>query len=269
MYSQTCTVSSEAYYNSVSKAAYAYIMAFYKFSESNSALLDDEIIPEFKSIKSSYENDYVVNMTTYLTSAYNDVIEPIYSFFSAYISSTPLDHPDETDEEINVLSYLNYSSIGRDFNITLSVMKKKFKDSSFNIFIFNIISNFLTITCMIFLTFLTIYYRNKKKFFKEEKDISDGDENEDKENDDLTDESKSDDEKKEKKEKDSDKDKEVNISEIDNPKIYENENEKITNAMDTDKFGLKSSLKRRDGSNSTNNNLLNLNKKSVDFAEGV
>ena len=159
LYSNTCNLeeNSNYYFNTVKEAANNYIPSFNLFDEENKNLLN-EIIPKIKNLQNLYKNSYINKMYEILNEGNENIVKLVYNFYSKYIDNEPLDHPNETSKEINIFEFMNCTSLGNDFNITLNIMEKRYKNSTFLLFIIGIIGNFLEIAAMIFFVFIINYY---------------------------------------------------------------------------------------------------------------
>ena len=159
LYSNTCNLeeNSNYYFKTVKEAANNYIPSFNSFDEDNKLLLN-EIIPKIENLQDLYKNSYIKEMYESLNDGNNNVVKLVYDFYSKYIDNEPLDHPNETSKEINIFEFMNCTSLGNDFNITLNIMEKRYKKSTFMIFILGIIGNFLQIAIMVFFVFIINYF---------------------------------------------------------------------------------------------------------------
>ena len=159
LYSNTCNLeeNSNYYFKTVKEAANNYIPSFNLFDDENKNLLN-EIIPKIQDLQNLYKNSYIDEMYESLNEGNENIVKLVYNFYSKYIDNEPLDHPNETSKEINIFEFMNCTSLGNDFNITLNIMEKRYKNSTFLLFILGIIGNFLEIAAMIFCVFIINYY---------------------------------------------------------------------------------------------------------------
>jgi hypothetical protein len=155
LYSKTCNLeeNSNYFFKTVKEAATNYIPSFNSFDTENKNLLE-EIIPKIDNLQNLYKTSYINKMYDSLNDGSNNIVKEIYDYYSKYIDNEPLDHPNQTNKSINIFEFMNCSSLGNDFNITLNIMEKRYKNSTFLLFILGIIGNFLEIAIMVFFVFI-------------------------------------------------------------------------------------------------------------------
>ena len=92
------------------------------------------------------------------------IINKVYDVFNEYINNDPIENPDNYEQaKVNIFSFLNCSSIGRDLNITIFIIKKQLKNNLFNVSIINYIMNFVTIFISILVVFILNLYKTEEE----------------------------------------------------------------------------------------------------------
>ena len=156
-------------YSTVSQAASTLIGQLNTYISNNNALIGD-IINEIKDPTNGLEkiyNDALLLMKTSLEQSIV-IIDKVYNVFYKYINNDPIENPDNYENpKVNVFSFLNCSSLGRDLNITIFIIKKKLTNNFLNVTIINYIMNFVTI----FISILVVFILNIYKIDEENENI--------------------------------------------------------------------------------------------------
>ena len=156
-------------YSTVSQAASTLIGQLNTYISNNNALIGD-IINEINDPTNGLEkiyNDALLLMKTSLEQSIV-IIDKVYNVFYKYINNDPIENPDNYENpKVNVFSFLNCSSLGRDLNITIFIIKKKLTNNFLNVTIINYIMNFITI----FISILVVFILNIYKIDEENENI--------------------------------------------------------------------------------------------------
>ena len=156
-------------YSTVSQAASTLIGQLNTYISNNNALIGD-IINEINDPTNGLEkiyNDALLLMKTSLEQSIV-IIDKVYNVFYKYINNDPIENPDNYENpKVNVFSFLNCSSLGRDLNITIFIIKKKLTNNFLNVTIINYIMNFVTI----FISILVVFILNIYKIDEENENI--------------------------------------------------------------------------------------------------
>ena len=159
----------------INSAAQSLIQQLNNYKVENTQLINDiknNPINSTKNLESIY-NESLSYMKNSLEKSI-EIIDIVYNVFYKYINNDPIENPDNYENpKVNVFSFLNCSSLGRDLNITIFIIKKKLTNSFLNVTIINYIMNFVTIFISILVVFILNLYKidENKKIDISEKNI--------------------------------------------------------------------------------------------------
>ena len=102
------------------------------------------------------------------------VVDLVFNVFHDYIDNDPIENPENYENpKVDIFSFLNCSSIGRDLNVTIYVIKEKLSKDFLTVSILNYIMNFISIFVIILVVFLLNLYK-----YDENEEINNNNENE-------------------------------------------------------------------------------------------
>ena len=180
-YNDACAIQN-ADYPTVQAAAFQLIEELKNYKNENSILITQikkEITPLTPAETNNLETLYK-KLITLMKKSLEDsipIIDIVYNVFYKYINNDPIENPDNyEDPKVNIFSFLNCSSFGRDLNITIFIIKQKLTHNFLNVSILNYIMNFITIFISILVVFILNLYKNEeedenKKNDKNEKNV--------------------------------------------------------------------------------------------------
>ena len=158
-YNDACPIQNTDY-SSVYAAASEIIGELTNYTNNNSNLITD-IKNEFTSLKTDY--DILLALMKKSLEDSIAIIDIVYTVFYKYINNDPIENPDNyEDPNVNIFSFLNCSSFGRDLNITIFIIKQKLTNNFLNVSIINYIMNFITIFISILVVFILNLYKNEE-----------------------------------------------------------------------------------------------------------
>ena len=174
-YGTACPVDSGSSpaFNSVQEAFDKYLQAFKDYHNDNNDILDDLLTTDTNSLKNlndDFKTEFIENMKMTLKLIKEDISDPVYLVFNDLLNSTYSNHfIQESENELASISWINCSTLGRDYNVTLNTIKTTFLHDLRVATYCSIISEALIITLYFFILSLLNNIRDKK-FEKNEDD---------------------------------------------------------------------------------------------------
>lgn len=128
---------------------------------------------KFKELFSKYKDTIALNMHDALEDSLA-IVDLVFNVFHNYIDNDPIENPENYENpKVDIFSFLNCSSIGRDLNVTIYVIKEKLSKDFLSVSILNYVMNFISIFVIILVVFLLNLYK-----YDENEEINKNNENE-------------------------------------------------------------------------------------------
>lgn len=158
----TCNFKENSGYNSahpsVSSIENNYLKNLQSYYNQNKGKID-EIELKFNSLSSTYKSPIVTNMHQALEDSLA-IVDLVFNVFKNYIDNDPIENPENFENpKVDIFSFLNCSSIGRDLNVTIFIIKEKLSKDFLSVSIMNYIMNFISIFVIILVVFLLNLYK--------------------------------------------------------------------------------------------------------------
>ena len=158
----TCNFKENSGYNSaqpsVSKTENKYLENLKKYSDDNYNTIED-IKGSFDDLSRNYKSPIVTNMHKALEDSLA-IVDLVFNVFNNYIDNDPIENPENYENpKVDIFSFLNCSSIGRDLNVTIFIIKEKLSKDFLSVCIMNYIMNFISIFVIILVVFLLNLYK--------------------------------------------------------------------------------------------------------------
>ena len=135
MYKSACSLLNTNDFPDVKTAVYNYILFFSKYRKANQDLIDkiledqsnpsdpdNPIIPGFKSLKNNFKANFIDKVKTVMPIIDEKITGKVHTLFSNLLNDTVQDTR-KLSEDFNLFSWMNCTSIGQDYNATLSTLK--------------------------------------------------------------------------------------------------------------------------------------------------
>ena len=158
----TCNFKENSGYNSaqpsVSIIENKYLENLKKYSDDNYNKIRD-IKDSFEDLSTNYKSPIVTNMHKALEDSLA-IVDLVFNVFNNYIDNDPIENPENYENpKVDIFSFLNCSSIGRDLNVTIFIIKEKLSKDFLSVCIMNYIMNFISIFVIILVVFLLNLYK--------------------------------------------------------------------------------------------------------------
>ena len=134
LYKSACSLLNTNDFPDVKTAVYNYILFFSKYRKANQDLIDkilenqpnpsepDNPILGFKTLKRNFKTDFIENVKTVMPIIDEKITGKVHTLFSNLLNDTVQDTR-KLSEDFNLFSWMNCTSIGQDYNATLSTLK--------------------------------------------------------------------------------------------------------------------------------------------------
>ena len=135
LYKSACSLINTNDFPDVKTAVYNYILFFSKYRKANQDLIDkiledqsnpsdpdNPIIPGFKSLKNNFKANFIDKVKTVMPIIDEKITGKVHTLFSNLLNDTVQDTR-KLSEDFNLFSWMNCTSIGQDYNATLSTLK--------------------------------------------------------------------------------------------------------------------------------------------------
>ena len=158
----TCNFKENSGYNSVHPSVSIienkYLDYLKKYSDDNYNKIRD-IKDSFEDLSTNYKSPIVTNMHKALEDSLA-IVDLVFNVFNNYIDNDPIENPENYENpKVDIFSFLNCSSIGRDLNVTIFIIKEKLSKDFLSVSIMNYIMNFISIFVIILVVFLLNLYK--------------------------------------------------------------------------------------------------------------
>ena len=135
LYKSACSLINTNDFPDVKTAVYNYILFFSKYRKANQDLIDkiledqsnpsdpdNPIIPGFKSLKNNFKANFIDKVKTVMPIIDEKITDKVHTLFSNLLNDTVQDTR-KLSKDFNLFSWMNCTSIGQDYNATLSTLK--------------------------------------------------------------------------------------------------------------------------------------------------
>ena len=135
LYKSACSLINTNDFPDVKTAVYNYILFFSKYRKANQDLIDkiledqsnpsdpdNPIIPGFKSLKNNFKANFIDKVKTVMPIIDEKITGKVHTLFSNLLNDTVQDTR-KLSKDFNLFSWMNCTSIGQDYNATLSTLK--------------------------------------------------------------------------------------------------------------------------------------------------
>ena len=135
LYKSACSLINTNDFPDVKTAVYNYILFFSKYRKANQDLIDkiledqsnpsdpdNPIIPGFKSLKNNFKANFIDKVKTVMPIIDQKITGKVHTLFSNLLNDTVQDTR-KLSKDFNLFSWMNCTSIGQDYNATLSTLK--------------------------------------------------------------------------------------------------------------------------------------------------
>ena len=158
----TCNFKENSGYNSaytsVSDIENNYLENLKSYYQNNIDIIKD-IKDSFDDLSTNYKSPIVTNMHKALEDSLA-IVDIVFNVFNNYIDNDPIENPENYENpKVDIFSFLNCSSIGRDLNVTIFIIKEKLSKDFLSVSIMNYIMNFISIFVIILVVFLLNLYK--------------------------------------------------------------------------------------------------------------
>ena len=199
-YTNTCDFEPNSGYNSAYDYPFEienkYLANLKSYNENNIGKVEF-LERKLNDLFSKYKDTIALNMLNALEDSLT-IVDLVFNVFQNYIDNDPIENPENYENpKVDIFSFLNCSSIGRDLNVTIFVIKEKLSKDFLTVSILNYIMNFISIFVIILVVFLLNLYKydeieeinknneNEKKNLINNEGTPDNENNEKNENNDL------------------------------------------------------------------------------------
>ena len=167
LYQGACPLIVTNTFDNVKSAVKAYIMTFSEYRNKNEQLIDKLLSDEdgkqgFDNIKTIFSSQYLPNVKRAMTIIDNKITGSVYKLFSQLLNDTNKDTSKlKNSKNFNLFSWMNCSSIGQDYNATLSTLKSNLAKEMRVITICSLVCEFLLIANLYIMVSLAKNLRDK------------------------------------------------------------------------------------------------------------
>jgi hypothetical protein len=163
----TCNFKANSGYNSMFTNVYEienkYLNYLKSYNDENQGNIED-FNGKLDELLREYKNKLVKNMLQALKDS-TVVVDLDFNVFKDYVNNDPIENPENYENpNVDIFSFLNCSSIGRDLNVTIFTIKKNLSKDCLTVCIFTYLMNFIAI----FVSVLTVFLLNLYKYDENE-----------------------------------------------------------------------------------------------------
>ena len=180
IYKSACSLINTYDFPDVKSAVYAYILFFSEYKDKNrdliNKILDDRVIDDntlfgFKSIRDNFKDNFIDKVKEVMPLINTDITGKVYNLFHDLLNDTSVDTR-KLPKDFSLFSWMNCTSIGQDYNATLSTLKANLTGEMRVITYCSLVCEILLITALYIMLGLNKNLRDKIFEINDERNVS-------------------------------------------------------------------------------------------------